>query len=309
MLRRVLLIVGLLIVVGVIAGLLITAPRKLPASELAAAHTPNLANGEVMFTAGNCSACHMTQGQDDRTHLAGGLKLKSPFGTFVAPNISPDPKYGIGAWSEAEFVNALKRGVGRHGEHLYPAFPYSAYSLMTTADARDLFAYLKTLPAEAKPTAPHDLAFPYNIRLAVGGWKFLYFHPKDFVADPKQSAAWNRGRYLAEGPAHCAECHTPRGSLGGPEEDKLYAGAPNLEKGGRFATNITSHPKDGIGDWSADDIASLLSSGTDKCFNEPEGMRNVIASTSKLSPDDVNALATYIHTIPAKAGNGKEKSC
>ena len=173
MLRRVLLIVGVLIVVGVIAGLLITAPRKLPASELAAAHTPNLANGEVMFTAGNCSACHMTQGQDDRTQLAGGLKLKSPFGTFVAPNISPDPKYGIGAWSEAEFVNAVKRGTGRHGEHLYPAFPYSAYSLMTTADARDLFAYIKTLPAEAKPTAPHDLSFPYNIRLAVGGWKFL----------------------------------------------------------------------------------------------------------------------------------------
>ena len=307
--RRVLLIVGLVILAGLIAAFLLTMPRKLPASVLAAGYQPNLTNGEVMFTAGNCSACHMTQGQDDRTHLAGGLKLKSPFGTFVAPNISPDPKYGIGGWSELEFVNAVKRGTGRHGEHLYPAFPYSAYSLMKTSDVRDLFAYLKTLPPAAAPTAPHDLSFPFNIRLAVGGWKLLYFRPHEFVADAKQSAEWNRGAYLAEGPGHCAECHTVRNALGGPELDKLYVGAPNLEKGGRFATNITSHPKDGIGDWSADDIASLLSSGTDKCFNEPEGMRGVLASTMKLPAADVTALAAYIHALPPKAGNGKEKTC
>src|SRR5258705_2645612 len=120
MLRRILLIVGVLIVVGVVAGLIITAPRKLPASVLAAGYQPNLANGEAMFTAGNCSACHMTQGQTDRTLLAGGLKLKSPFGTFVAPNISPDPKAGIGGWSELEFVNAVTPGTGRHGEELHP---------------------------------------------------------------------------------------------------------------------------------------------------------------------------------------------
>ena len=138
--RRVLIGLVVLIIVGVAGFLIITAPKKLPASDLAAGYTPNLANGELMFTAGNCSACHMTQGQDDRTHLAGGLKLKSPFGTFVAPNISPDPKAGIGAWSELEFVNAVKRGTGRRGEHLYPAFPYSANSLMQTADVRDLFA-------------------------------------------------------------------------------------------------------------------------------------------------------------------------
>ena len=148
---------------------------------------------------------------------------------FVTPNITPDRQYGIGGWSELEFVNAMKRGVGRHGEHLYPAFPYSAYSLMHTADVRDLFAYLKTLPAVARPTAPHELGFPYSLRPAVGFWKLLYFHPHDFAPDAKQSAAWNRGAYLAEGPAHCAECHTPRGALGGPKLDKLYAGAPNLE--------------------------------------------------------------------------------
>lgn len=309
MLRRILLIVGLLVVVGAVAFWLITMPKKLPASVLAAGYQPNLANGEAMFNAGNCSGCHITQGQADRTQLAGGLKLKSPFGTFVAPNISPDPKAGIGAWSELEFVNAVKRGTGRRGEHLYPAFPYASYALLKTTDVRDLFAYMKTLPPVATPSAPHELGFPFNIRLVLGGWKFLYFKPHEFVADPKQSAVWNRGAYLAEGAAHCAECHTPRNALGGPETDKLYAGAPNLEAGGRFATNITAHPKDGIGDWTVDDIASLLSSGTDRCFNEPTGMAGVLASTAKLSAEDNTAIATYIHALPAKAGNGKHKTC
>ncbi len=308
MLRRGFIVVGVLAIVVVAALWLLTAPRKLPASELAAAYRPNLANGQAMFTAGNCSACHATPGQDDRTQLAGGLKLKSPFGMFVTPNISPDPKFGIGAWNEIEFVNAMKRGVGRHGEHLYPAFPYSAYSLMRTSDVRDLFAYLKTLPAAPRPTAPHELRFPYSLRPAVGFCKLLYFKPHEFVSDPKRSAVWNRGAYLAEGPAHCAECHTARGPLGGPELDKLYAGAPNLEAGGRFASNITPY-KDGLGDWSAPDIADFLKSGTDKCFNEPTGMKDVIASTSKLDDPDLAALGAYIHALPPIAGNPKHKTC
>jgi mono/diheme cytochrome c family protein len=269
---------------------------------------PDLANGEAMFTAGNCSACHAAPGQENRTKLAGGLKLKSPFGAFVTPNISPDPKFGIGKWTELQFVNAMKRGVDDEGGHLYPAFPYSSYSLMKTADVRDLFAYLKTLPAVAAPTAAHELKFPFNIRLAVGFWKLLYFHPHEFAADPKKSAAWNRGEYLAEGPAHCAECHTARGPLGGPELDKLYAGAANLEKGGRFASNITPH-KDGLGDWSAGDIADFLKSGTDKCFNEPTGMKDVVASTGKLSDADLAAIGEYIHALPAIPGNPKHKTC
>ncbi|HEY3950014.1 cytochrome c [Phenylobacterium sp.] len=306
--RRVLIILAVLIVVGVAGGLFITRPQTLPASELPAGYKPDVANGQLMFTAGNCSACHMSPGQTDRTVLGGGLKLKSPFGTFVTPNISPDPKAGLGGWTEAQFVNAMKRGTGRRGEHLYPAFPYASYSLMKTADVRDVFAYLKTLPAVAKPTAPHELKFPFNIRLALGGWKLLYFHPHEFKADPKHSDAWNRGEYLAEGPAHCAECHTPRNALGGLEADKLYAGAPNLEAGGRFASNITPH-KDGLGDWSAQDITDFLKSGTDKCFNEPDGMKDVIASTSKLPDADLAALGEYIHALPPIAGNPKHKTC
>jgi mono/diheme cytochrome c family protein len=306
--RRVLTILIVLIVVGVVAGLILTAPKTLPASALAAGYHPNLANGREMFIAGNCTACHTVPGQDRPTILAGGLKLRSPFGTFITPNITPDAKFGIGGWSELQFVNAMKRGVDDEGQHLYPAFPYSSYSLMKVADVRDLFAYLKTLPAVATPTAPHELKFPFNIRRAVGVWKLLYFHPQDFVADPKQSAAWNRGKYLAEGPAHCAECHTPRNALGGVEDGQLYAGAPNLEAGGRFASNITPN-KDGIGDWSAQDIADFLKSGTDKCFNEPEGMKGVIASTSQMSDADLAAIGAYIHALPSKPGNPKHKTC
>ena len=306
--KRAIVVLAVLAVVVLVAIWLLIAPRKLPASDLAAGYRPNLANGQVMFIAGNCSACHATPGQDDRTRLAGGLKLNSPFGTFVTPNISPDRKYGIGGWSELQFVSAMKRGVDDEGRHLYPAFPYPAYSLMKTSDVRDLYAYLKTLPAVAKPTGPHELSFPFSVRPAVGFWKLLYFHPHDFAPDPKRSAAWNRGAYLAEGPAHCAECHTPRNALGGMETDKLYAGAPSLERGGRFASNITPH-KDGLSDWSEQDIADFLKTGTDKCFNEPTGMRDVLASTSKLSDADLAAIATYIHALPPIAGNPKHKTC
>ena len=308
MLKRALVVVGVLALVAAVAVWLLIAPKTLSAAEITADYHPNLANGQTMFVAGNCSACHATPGQDDRTKLAGGLKLKSPFGTFVTPNISPDARFGIGGWSELQFVNAMKRGVDDEGQHLYPAFPYSAYSLMKTSDVRDLFAYIKTLPAVARPSAPHELTFPFNLRPAVGVWKLLYFRPHEFVADPAKSAAWNRGAYLAEGATHCAECHTARGPLGGPELEKLYAGAPNLEAGGRFASNITPH-KDGIGDWSEQDIAEFLKSGTDKCFNEPIGMKDVIASTSKLADADTAAIAAYIHALPPIAGAPKHKTC
>jgi mono/diheme cytochrome c family protein len=307
-LKRILIGLVVLIVVGAAVGLFITLPQTLPSSEFAADYKPNGENGKVIFNAANCSACHMTPGQEDRIQLAGGLSMKSPFGTFITPNISSDKQYGIGGWSEVQFVNAVKRGTGKNGEHLYPAFPYSSYSLLKTSDVRDLWAYMQTLPAVAKPTAPHQLGFPYNIRLALGGWKFLYFHPQEFVADPKQSAEWNRGAYLAEGPAHCAECHSPRNGLGGLEQGKEYAGAPNLEAGGRFASNITPS-KDGIGDWSAQDITDFLKSGTDKCFNEPEGMKDVVASTKNYSDEDAAAMGVYIHSLPPKDGNGKQKTC
>jgi mono/diheme cytochrome c family protein len=304
-------IIGGVVVLGVVAagvGLFITRPQTVPSTEMVADYKPNVENGKVIFNAGNCSACHMTPGQDDRTQLAGGLKMVSPFGTFYTPNISSDKTQGIGGWTEVEFVNAMKRGTGRKGEHLYPAFPYASYSLLKTSDVRDLHAYMLTLPASSTPSKPHELKFPFNLRMAVGGWKFLYFKPQEFVADATKSPAWNRGKYIAEGPAHCAECHSPRNSLGGLEPGKEYAGAPNLEAGGRFANNITPS-KDGIGDWTAQDMADFLKSGTDKCFNEPAGMKEVLESTKNYSDEDAAAMGEYFHSLPPKDGNGTHKTC
>lgn len=284
------------------------APRGLPASALAEPHVPDLANGEVIFNAGNCAGCHQTPGQDDRALLGGGLRLPSPFGAFVAPNISPDPKHGVGAWTEAEFVNATQRGVGRRGEHLYPAFPYPQYGRLSTADVRDLFAYLRTLPPAASPNADHEIPFPFSIRAAVGVWKLLYFRPLPLAPDPTRSAAWNRGAYLVEGAAHCASCHTPRDALGGEKQAHRYAGAPNLEEGGRFASNISQHA-DGIGDWTEQEIAEFLKTGVDRCFNEPMGMRGVLASTARLPDADLAAMATYLKALPARPGNARHKTC
>jgi mono/diheme cytochrome c family protein len=308
MARRGLLIGGVCVVAAAAAAWIVVAPRGLKASEVAAPHQANLANGEAMFMAGNCSGCHAQPGQNDFHNLAGGLKLSSTFGDFVVPNISSDRQHGIGGWTELQFVNAIKRGVGRRGEHLYPSLPYTSYSLMTTSDVRDLYAYMKTLPAVATPTAPHSLKFPYSFRPTVGAWKAMFFRPKAFEPDPEQSAAWNRGAYLTEGPLHCGECHTPRNALGGPERDRLYAGAPNLEAGGRFANNITQHA-DGIEDWTQEELASFLQTGMDKCFNEPAGMASVLASTTRLGEADNNAMATYLKSLPPIAGNGEHKTC
>lgn len=306
--KRLVVLLALIAVSLSAAAWILTSPAKLAEAALAAPHTPNLENGRVLFTAANCSGCHMTVGQSDRARLGGGRQLKSPFGTFVVPNISPDPRHGIGSWSDVELINAVKRGVGRKGEHLYPSFPYPSYSLMTTGDVRDILAYIKTLPVDERANAPHDLAFPYAIRRSVGAWKLLYFRPREFVADEQRSPEWNRGRYLAEGAAHCVECHTPRNALGGLDRDKLYAGAPNLEAGGKFAVNITPH-RSGIGDWSEQEIADFLSSGLNNCFNEPAGMAAVLASTTLLPANENAALATYIKSLSPKPDNGSRKAC
>src|SRR5262249_12033083 len=148
----------------------------------------------------------------------------TPFGTFLAPNISPDAKNGIGIWSEEAFVNAMLSGVGQNGEHLYPAFPYTSYQRMRIDDVRDLFAYLMTLPPEATPSAPHQLAFPFNIRRGLGLWKLINLDGKQFTPDPSRSAPLNRGAYLVEGPAHCGECHSPRDIFGAVVKQQRFAG-------------------------------------------------------------------------------------
>src|ERR1700739_4173778 len=172
-----------------------------------AASKPDVANGEVIFNAVGCSSCHALPNQPDRLRLGGGLAIPSPFGTFYAPNISPDPTDGIGRWSEADFVGAVPRGVSPAGAHYFPAFPYTSYQHARLNDVRDLFAYLKTLPPVAGKVRDHDVPFPFNIRRNVGVWKFRLMAGRPFFADASRSAHWYRGAYLVNSFGHCAECH------------------------------------------------------------------------------------------------------
>jgi mono/diheme cytochrome c family protein len=298
MLRKLFLLAVAAVVVGVIVFWLVTIPATVPASALGP-HTPNLDNGKTMFNAGGCASCHAVPKQDDGTRLGGGLALHSPFGIFHVPNISPDPKDGIGHWTEAQFVTAMVKGTSPAGEHLYPAFPYTSYQRMSMDDLRDLFAYLKTLPAVSGRVRDHELPFPFNIRRLLGGWKLLFLDGKPFAPDPTQSAQWNRGAYLVNGPGHCAECHSPRNALGGIEAGKRFSGGPNPEGKG-FIPNITQAR---LKSWSASDIASLLSDGL-----TPEGdsvggsMTPVIKNTAQLSREDREAMAVYIKSLAPVEG-------
>ena len=305
-----------LAVVVVIALVLwvMTNPATVPAATLPP-HTPNLDNGHTMFEIGGCASCHATPADDadkvERNKLGGGLPLKSPFGTFYAPNISPDVEDGIGAWSEADFVTALTKGTSRRGRHLFPAFPYTSYQHMTLDDARDLFAYLKTLPPVTGRAHRHEIGFPFNIRRLVGLWKLLYFHGGPFVPDPTQSAQWNRGAYLVNGPGHCAECHSPRNMLGAIVDSERFAGGPSPDGKG-FVPNITPAGLQHWGSdniaWSQKDIASFLADGMNPAGDYAGGgMAEVIRNTSQLAAADRDAIAAYIASLPPRQGPPRPK--
>ena len=274
-------------------------PQTLPVSELGP-HTPDIANGRTMFLAGNCGSCHATPNQEDQTRLGGGLALKSDFGTFYPPNISPDEKDGIGAWSEADFATAMMRGTSPDGWHLYPVFPYTSFQRMRLDDVRDLFAYIKTLPPVAGVVEDNDLPVHFKIRRTIGIWKLLYMDGKPFQPDPSKSAQWNRGAYLVNGPAHCVECHSPRNFIGGIIESQRFAGGPDPEGDGGWVPNITQK---GIGDWSEKDIATMLETG-----DLPDGDRvggamvKVMRNTAQLSAEDRAAIAAYIKSLPPVEG-------
>jgi mono/diheme cytochrome c family protein len=285
-------------VVGVVVSWFVTAPQQIPISALGP-HTPNLENGRTMFQAGDCSACHAVPRQSDPDRLGGGLALISKFGTFYAPNISPDAKDGIGGWTEAEFVTAMRRGVAPGGEHLYPIFPYASFQRMTNDDVRDLFAYLKTLPAVSGRAPEAKLKFPYNIRRLMGGWKLLFLDGKVFAPDPHQSAKWNRGAYLVNGPAHCAECHSPRNAFGAIEDGKRFAGNPNMF-GVLGFPNITQA---NLKSWPDDGVSEMLRSGLTPDGDRVGGpMTEVVRSTSQLSDADREAMGLYIRSLKPTAG-------
>ena len=288
------------VAVGVAAAWYMTKPDPMPEDAFANLGEPNLAQGETLFWAGGCAGCHAADGAGDAVKvMSGGHALKSPFGTFHVPNISPDPEAGIGEWTLAEFGNSMLRGVGRQGEHLYPSFPYTSYARMSPQDINNLFGYLKTLPSSSNVTPPHDLGFPYNVRAALGGWKFLYFNDQPKVELASAVEKLQRGQFLTEGPGHCGECHTPRNALGGLDLDQWLAGGPNPEGEGRIP-NITPGSQS-IGSWSEGDLVNYFQTGFTPDYDSVGGsMVEVQKNLAHLSQQDLEAIAAYLKAVPSK---------
>ena len=250
--------------------------------------------GEYLANAGGCVGCH-TEEKKDAVRFAGGRALQTPFGTFYGPNITPHPEAGIGRWSEADFVRAMRQGVRPDGANYFPAFPYPSYTKVSDADLRDLWAYLRSLAPSPQASRPHDLGFAYRWRFPVTAWKWLYFTPGPFTADPKASAAVNRGAYLVQALGHCGECHTPRTALGGPKRDRSLAGGKGPE--GKTVPNLTPTRLKGSSD---KDLKDLLTTGLKPDGDVPaKAMAEVIENTtSKLSPEDLSAVIAYLRSLP-----------
>ena len=268
--------------------------------------------GAYLLRAAGCVACH-TDYEHGGTLLAGGRGLKTPFGIFYTPNITADPKYGIGNWNKHDFITAMTRGISPDGSHYYPVFPYTAYSGITADDLSDLWAYLRTVPLSRAPNRKHDVKFPFSIRLTNWAWKLMFFRPKAHRTEPTHSPEWNRGSYLVTTLGHCSECHTPRNLLGATKSKYAYAGTKQGPDGEKVP-NITPDQKTGIGDWSQSDITWLLQTGF-----LPDGdvvgslMADVVEhSTSHLTVDDQSAIAIYLQSLmpvrnPLKTNRGDEE--
>lgn len=296
---KLLLSLAVLALAGGAAFWFASAPQPLDDAALAELEGGDAGRGEQIFWAGGCASCHAAPGAtgDDRLVLAGGVKLETPFGNFVAPNISQHPQDGIGGWSAGDLGNAMLRGVSPVGEHYYPAFPYGSYTRMKPGDVADLHAFLITLP-EVEGKAPQsEIAFPFSMRRGIGLWKMLFLNDEPVVALDNPSEAIARGQYLVEGPGHCGECHTPRNALGGLDRGQWLAGGPATEGEGRVP-NITSG-EGGIGDWSEAEIADLLETGFTPDFDSVGGsMASVIRNMAELPSSDRDAIAAYLKAIP-----------
>lgn len=295
MMRRIFKSLGLAILLGLLAFYVATRPHPLPAGAMAGLQG-DAARGEQVFWAGGCASCHAAPDAegDARLVLAGGRKFPSPFGTFIAPNISPDPTEGIGSWSALDLANAMTRGVSPEGQHYFPVFPYASFTHVELQDIADLHAFLMTLPAVSTPSQPHEVGFPFNIRRSLGGWKLLFLR-QDWVVNGDLTASEQRGRYLVEGLGHCGECHTPRGALGGMDRSRWLAGGPIPGEKGKFPNITPAQLK-----WSADDIAEYLKSGFTPDFDSAGGhMALVVENMAHLPPEDRAAIAAYLARVPA----------
>ena len=249
--------------------------------------------GEYLVKAGGCVGCHTAEVKN-AVAFAGGRALKTPFGTFYGPNITPDLVAGIGRWSESDFILAMRHGVRPDRSNYFPAFPYPSFTKISDDDLRSLWAYLRTLPASGQPNRPHNLRFPFGFRFMVSIWKVLFFRPGPFTPSPQVNASVNRGAYLVQALGHCGECHTPRNFMGGPKRDRLLAGGKGPE--GKNVANLTPT---GLKKWNDKELREFLISG-----QSPDGdvtaaaMGEVIINTtSELSATDLADLIAYLRSL------------
>jgi mono/diheme cytochrome c family protein len=253
-----------------------------------------IARGAQLAALGDCISCHTTAGG---APFAGGRAVQTPFGAVYASNITPDPKTGIGRWSEAAFRRAMRQGVDRGGHQLYPAFPYDHFTLVSDADDADLYAYLMTREAVQATEPPNDLAFPLGFRFLIAGWKLLFFHPAGFQPNSTQSAAWNRGAYLAQGLGHCGACHTPRNLLGAEKSGQAHAGG-DVQGWHAYALNAASPAPE---PWTADTLYAYLRHGWQARHGDALGpMSEVTTDMASGQDDDLRAIAAYVASFTGK---------
>ena len=259
-----------------------------------------LERGRYLAAAGDCIGCHQTRGG---AQFAGGLAVPTPFGRIYTSNITPDRETGIGAWTSDDFWRALHEGRGRHGEYLYPAFPYPNYTRITRPDADAIYAYLMSLPPVRRDNTPHELHFPFNLRPLLFFWRLRYFEEGVYAPIPSHDAMWNRGAYLASGLGHCVACHSPRNLLGGTARaDELSGGLIAVQDW--YAPSLTSDREAGLGEWKVDEVVRFLKDGVTDRFAVFGPMAEVVHdSTQHMTEPDLRAMATYLKSLPPKSSD------
>jgi mono/diheme cytochrome c family protein len=279
------------VTVGAIAAFAITWRPAIAAIEPPAPQSFDAAlvkRGRELAAMGNCNDCHTTS---DGKSFAGGLAVPTPFGAIYSSNITPDPDTGIGRWSEAAFRRAMRSGVDRAGQHLYPTFPYDHFTNVSDEDDRSLYAFLMTRQPVHAAARQNQLSFPFDRRFVIAGWKLLFLRHGTYQPDSTQSAEWNRGAYLVEGLAHCGSCHTPRNALGAERDAKQFAGG-DVESWHAYAINAQSPSPV---PWTADALSTYLRSGWHADHGVARGpMAQVVSNLSMVPESDVRAIATYM---------------
>ena len=250
--------------------------------------------GQYLAKVGGCVGCH-TEDKKDAATFAGGRALKTPFGTFYGPNITPHPDAGIGRWTEADFIRAMRFGERPDGANYFPAFPYPSFTRIADADLRDLWAYLRSLAPSSHTNQVHDLRFPFGWRLLVTGWKWFFFAPGPLASDGRLSSVINRGAYLVQALGHCGECHTPRNFLGGPKQDRFLAGGKGPDD--KRIPNLTPTRLKKISDGELKDFlqTGIFADGDVAAESMSEVVRN---TTSQLATEDLAALMAYLRALP-----------